>query len=48
MIGGMILIMCVMLAARPVLGQQLDEEARTARQDTILSRVSTLESRIDS
>ncbi|MEJ2312234.1 MAG: hypothetical protein P8Y10_06765 [Gemmatimonadales bacterium] len=48
MIGGMILTMWMMLAATPVLGQQLDEEARTARQDTILSRISTLESRIDS
>jgi hypothetical protein len=48
MIGGMILIMWTMLGARPVLGQQADEEARTARQDTIVSRISTLESRIDS
>jgi outer membrane murein-binding lipoprotein Lpp len=48
MIGGVILIMCIMLAARPVLGQQPDDAARTARQDTILTRISTLESRIDS
>lgn len=46
-IGGSILAVCIALTARPVFGQQVDEEARTAR-DTILSRMSTLESRIDS
>jgi hypothetical protein len=48
MIGGMVLIMGILLAARPVLGQQPEEEARAARQDTILTRITTLESRIDS
>jgi hypothetical protein len=31
MIGGMILIVWMLLAARPVLAQQLEEEARRAR-----------------
>lgn len=48
MIGGLILILCSLLAAPPAPAQQPDEQAQTARQDTILLRISALESRIDS
>ncbi len=47
-IGCLMLMLSFVATARPAIGQQPDEGAASTRQDTILTRISSLEARIDS